>query len=62
MLEPYSFVNIIESAIKPPDGFSLLLFIAREQMLKVGVITKFLPILILLHKLYSDFVSCECLL
>ena len=28
-------------------------------MLIVGIITKLLPILILLHKLYSDFISCE---
>lgn len=31
-------------------------------MLKVGVITEILPILISLHKVYSEFISCECLL
>ena len=39
----------------PPDGFSLLLFIAREQILKVGVITEILPAF--LYKIYSDFIS-----
>lgn len=62
MLEVCCFVNFTESSIKPLNGFSLLLFIAREQILKVGGITKILPILILLHKVYSEFISCECLL
>ena len=31
-------------------------------MLKVGVIAKFFPIFILLHKVYCEFISCECLL
>ena len=57
MLETCCFINFIESAIKPLNGFSLLLFIAREQILKVGVITEILPILILLHKLYCVFIS-----
>ena len=52
-----SFVNFTESSIKPPYGLQLLLIIAREQILKVGVIAKFFPIFILLHKVYCDFIS-----